>query len=117
MFLLSNWLIAQSDIRQLLFKNISVVGDVAMACSTLFLMPLAMYFNVVFGKRYQKECLGFEVLVLANCLVSNVLVLSGVADSSAVVPFVFLLLGVGCVILGRALWKDWKLGYVKDYIF
>ena len=115
MFLLSNWLIAQSDIRQLLFKNISVVGDVAMACSTLFLMPLAMYFNVVFGKRYQKECLRYEVLVLVNCLVSNALVLSGVVDSAAVVPFIFILLGIGCVILARALWKDWKLGYVKDY--
>ena len=53
MLLLSSWLIAQSDIRQLLFKNISVVGDVAMACSTLFLIPLTMYFNIVFGKRYQ----------------------------------------------------------------
>ena len=115
MFLLSNWLIAQSDIRQLLFKNISVVGDVAMACSTLFLMPLAMYFNVVFGKRYQKECLRYEVLVLANCLVSNGLVLSGVVDSAVVVPFIFVLLGIGCVILARALWKDWKQGYVKDY--
>ncbi len=115
MFLLSNWLIAQSDIRQLLFKNISVVGDVAMACSTLFLMPLAMYFNVLMGKRYEKECLGFEVLVLANCLVSNGLVLSGVTDSSVVVPFIFILLGIGCLILAHALWKDWKLGYVKDY--
>ncbi len=115
MFLLSNWLIAQSDIRQLLFRNISVVGDVAMACSTLFLMPLAMYFNIVFGKRYQKECLAYEILVLVNCLVSNALVLSGVADSSAVVPFVFILLGIGFIILMRAIWKDWKLGYVKDY--
>ena len=115
MFLLSNWLIAQSDIRQLLFKNISVVGDVAMACSTLFLMPLAMYFNVLFGKRYEKECLGFEILVLVNCLCSNTLVLSGLADSAVVVPFVFILLGIGCVILARALWKEWKLGYVKDY--
>ena len=115
MLLLSSWLIAQSDIRQLLFKNISVVGDVAMACSTLFLMPLTMYFNIVFGKRYQKECLRFEVLVLANCLVSNGLVLSGVVDSAVVVPFIFVLLGIGCVILARALWKDWKLGYVKDY--
>ena len=115
MFLLSNWLIAQSDIRQLLFKNISVVGDVAMACSTLFLMPLAMYFNVLMGKRYEKECLGFEILVLVNCLVSNALVLTGAADSSAVVPFIFILLGIGCLILAHALWKDWKLGYVKDY--
>lgn len=115
MFLLSNWLIAQSDIRQLLFRNISVVGDVAMACSTLFLMPLAMYFNVLMGKRYEKECLGFEMLVLANCLISNGLVLSGATDSSAVVPFIFILLGLGCMILGHALWKDWKLGYVKDY--
>lgn len=115
MFLLSNWLIAQSDIRQLLFKNISVVGDVAMACSTLFLMPLAMYFNVLFGRRYQKECLGFEIMVLVNCLVSNTLVLSGTVDSSAVVPFVFGLLGIGLFILLRALWKEWKKGYVKDY--
>lgn len=117
MFLLSNWLIAQSDIRQLLFKNISVVGDVAMACSTLFLMPLAMYFNVLFGKRYQKECLGFEILVLTNCVVSNALVLSGTVDSSVVVPFVFGLLGIGLLLLLRALWKEWKNGHIKDYPF
>ncbi len=115
MFLLSNWLIAQSDIRQLLFRNVSVAGDVAMACSTLFLMPLAMYFNVLFGKRYEKECLRFEVLVLINCVVSNVLVLSGVTDSSAVVPLIFVLLGIGCITLARALCKEWKQGYVKGY--
>lgn len=117
MFLLSNWLIAQSELRQLLFKNISVVGDVAMACSTLFLMPLAMYFNVLFGKRYEKECLAFEALVLINCLVSNALVLSGLVDSSKVVPLIFALLGLGTVILLHALWKEWKQGYVKDYKF
>lgn len=115
MFLLSNWLIAQSDLRQLLFKNISVVGDVAMACSTLFLMPLAMYFNVLFGKRYERDCLGFEVLVLANCLISNALVLSGLTDSAAVVPCIFILLGMGCIILASALWREWKAGYVKEY--
>ena len=115
MFLLSNWLIAQSDIRQLLFKNISVVGDVAMACSTLFLMPLAMYFNVLFGKRYEKECLRFEALVLVNCLVANGLVLSSLTDSSVVVPMTFVLLGIGCVTLVRALYKEWKTGYIKNY--
>ncbi len=115
MFLLSGWLIAQSDMRQLIFKNISVVGDVAMACSTLFLMPLAMYFNVVFGKRYERECLTFEVLALLNCIVSNGLVLSGLADSSAVVPMNFLLLGLGGFYLVRALCKDWKKGYIKNY--
>lgn len=115
MFLLSNWLIAQSDIRQLLFRNVSVAGDVAMACSTLFLMPLTMYFNVLFGKRYEKECLRFEILVLVNCVVSNVLVLSGLTDSSAVVPLIFILLGIGCVTLARALCKEWKQGYVKGY--
>ena len=115
MFLLSIWLIAQSEIRQLLFENISVVGDVAMACSTLFLMPLTMYFNILMGKRYQKECLCFETLVLVNCVVSNTLVLSGMTDSSTVVPLIFVLLGIGCVILVHALWKDWKLGYVKEY--
>lgn len=29
-----------------------------------------MHFNVLFGKRYEKECLRFEVLVLVNCVVS-----------------------------------------------
>ena len=115
MFLLSSWLIAQSDMRQLLFKNISVVGDVAMACSTLFLMPLAMYFNVIFGKRYERECLTFEILTLLNCIVSNVLVLSRVTDSSAVVPMNFILLGIGCVLIIRALCKDWKTGDIKNY--
>ncbi len=115
MFLLSNWLITQSDMRQLLFKNISVVGDVAMACSTLFLVPLTMYFNVLFGKRYQKECLIFEVLVLLNCLCSNGLVLSGLVDSAAVVPLIFILLGIGCLVLVYALWNEWKLGCVGDY--
>ena len=61
--------------------------------------------------------LGFEILTLVNCLFSNALVLSGLADSSAVVPFIFILLGIGCVILGRSLWKEWKLGYVKEYKF
>jgi len=115
MFLLSGWLIAQSDMRQLIFRNISVVGDVAMACSTLFLIPLAMYFNVVLGKRYERECLFFEVLALLNSIISNGLVLSGLADSSAVVPMNFILLGIGCFLIGRALCKDWKKGYVKNY--
>ena len=115
MFLLSGWLIAQSDMRQLLFHNISVVGDVAMACSTLFLMPLAMYFNVIFGRRYEWECLSYEVLALLNCIISNVLVLSGLTDSSAVVPMNFILLGIGCALIIRALCKDWKTGEIKNY--
>ena len=115
--LLSMWLLTQSGMRQLLFNNISVVGDVALACSSLFMMPLGMYFNVLFGKRYEKVCLCFEVLALLNCVLSNVMVLSSFADSSAVVPLNFALLGIGCITLITVLILEWKKGYIKEYRF
>lgn len=116
-FLLSNWLLAQSELRQLLFENISVVGDIALAASTLFSVPLAMYFNVLFGGRYEKICNIYQIVALANFFLANGLVLSGVTDSSYVVPLNFLLLGMGGATLLILLVLEWKKGYTKSYKF
>ncbi|MBQ9768495.1 MAG: HD domain-containing protein [Lachnospiraceae bacterium] len=114
-FILSNWIVAQSGIRQLLFENVSVMGDIALMSSMLFTVPLAMYFNLLHKKRYKKVCLIYEIIALANCVVSNFLVLTGITDSSRVVPVNFALLGIGCVALLVIFALECKKGYIKEY--
>ncbi len=53
-FLIAAWSFCQLDLRQLVFSNVSIVGDYAFISLALLPVPILLYFNDIQNYRYKK---------------------------------------------------------------
>ena len=114
-FLAAVWLMTHSDFRQLLFPNVSVVGDMTFFMVMLLPFPFILYINQVQKGRYQKLFIGvmcIEVVNFVLCTTLHVINKVDFADSftlMAVVSFISIASMIGTIL------ADICKGKIKEY--
>ena len=67
------WIFANSAFRQLIFDNVSVIGDIAFFMVMIMPIPYADYMNQLQGKRYKKFYYAAEILALLDLVVCTII--------------------------------------------
>ena len=109
------WIIANSVFRQFIFKNLSVVNDLAFNMVMLLPIPFLLYFNSIQKKRYGYLCYGLEILALADFFVCTLLHISGIKDFADTFPFMALVCMTTILTLIGTMVIDKIRGYSKEY--
>ncbi len=82
------WMLSESDFRQLLFDNISVLSNLTYWCLMLIPFPLIIYINDVQGNRYRKLYMPTILYTGGMTVVGTVLQMFDVAQFVHQIPFI-----------------------------
>lgn len=116
MVFLSVWLVCNSELRQLIFRNVSLANDVAF-CMVMFLpFVFCMYMNAVQDNRYRKWFFVAEIFNVLNaitCICLQAMKIQDYGDSfPAMVVAIFLTGSISII----TMIMDAKRGYIRRYI-
>ncbi len=84
----SLWIITNSNLRQILFRNVSVANDLAFMMVMIMPMPFLIYVNRVQSRRYQVAYGVIESVVTLNFTVCLGLQVSGLYDFPESFPMI-----------------------------
>lgn len=113
--LVSIWIFANSGFRQIIFDNVSVIGDLTFFMVMLMPLPYADYMKLLQDRRYKKIYYAIEVLGLIDFVVCTAIYALGIKDFAemficmALVMFATILSIIGTMI------ADIVNGRIKDY--
>lgn len=110
------WALTQSEFRDFFFANIKGISIVPSISLLLFPIPLAFYFNSVTHRRYQMMFTIYSSTALLFGVAVIFLQMFRITDFYEVLPavFTFIYLLMLCMLI--CIFKDRKLGYLKEYI-
>lgn len=111
----SMWLFANSELRQLIFPNISILNDMAFLMILSLAAPFILYLNEVQNKRYQKyynAVLIINLTIYIACVVLHLLNIRELADN-----FIYMAVGsfLSIAVMGAAIFNDIRTGAIKQY--
>lgn len=115
MFLTALWVFSESRLRQLLFQNSSVAGNIAFLAAMMLPMPFLIYANYIQKSRYWKVYVAGMTLTLSNFVLCVGLQLTGQRDFLENMPLIYLVLGAVILIAALTIVKDIKEGYIREY--
>lgn len=115
MFLTAFWVFSESRLRQLLFQNISVAGNIAFLVGMILPLPFMIYANYIQNSRYWKAYVAGMALTLGNFVLCVGMQLSGQRDFLENMPLIYLVLGVAILIMAVTIVKDIKNGDIREY--
>ena len=114
-FLLALWMIAQSDIRQLLFPNISLANSMTYFSIMIMPIPFMVYVDSLQNHRYIRAYMVACVAALIDFAVCTFLQLAGYRDFSDLVKFIFGTIFVALGLIMATFIIDFKKGLIKEY--
>lgn len=88
LFFCALWMLSESEFRQLLFKNVSVVSNMAYWCLMLIPFPFIIYINDVQGGRYKKIYIVPLAYSAAMLIVGTILQVFDIAQFVQQVPYI-----------------------------
>ena len=109
------WIFANSAFRQLIFDNVSVIGDIAFFMVMIMPIPYADYMNQLQGKRYQKFYYAVEILALLDLVVCTIIYACGLSDFAELFIIMALVLFFTLFIIVVSMIWDIFTGRIKDY--
>lgn len=111
------WVLANSEIHQLVFKNVSVICDIAYIIPSFVGLEFLAYMNLSQKRKYVKLFHFAEKYVLIDCVIYNMLVLTGKFYYSEIfLPMVTGMILSIAVILGTIV-MDIIKKQIKEYLF
>ena len=113
--LISMWILSISSIRQLLFRNITVIHDISIVLVTLFLVPLSIYFNKLQNGRYKLMYGVYALIVLLYTIGVNIFVALDLLETSNTALFNFIIIGICMVMFIVTLCMDIKNKKINEY--
>ena len=113
--LISMWILSISSIRQLVFTNVTIIHDVSITLATLYLVPLALYFNRMQKGRYKLMYGLYASAVLVYNVVINVFVVLNFVDTSDTAIYQVSVVCIGMLLLVITLCIDFKNKKVREY--
>ena len=113
--LISLWILTISSMRQLIFNNITVIHDVSIVFTTLYLVPLSIYFNRLQSGRYKLVHGIFALVSLLYCIGVNVFVVINYVDTSSTAGSNFVIIGIAIAMFVVTLCLDIKNGKIEEY--
>ncbi|MBQ1172816.1 MAG: response regulator [Lachnospiraceae bacterium] len=111
----SVWIFANSAFRQLIFDNVSVIGDIAFFMVMIMPIPYADYMNQLQGKRYQKFYHAAEIMALLDLVVCTIIYACGLSDFAELFIIMALVLFFTLSIIVVSMIRDIFTGRIKDY--
>lgn len=109
------WIFANSAFRQLIFDNVSVIGDIAFFMVMIMPIPYADYMNQLQGKRYKKFYYFAESLALLDLVVCTVLYACGISDFAELFIIMALILFLTICIIVISIIYDVITKRIKEY--
>lgn len=113
--LISLWILTISSMRQLIFNNITVIHDISIAFTTLYLVPLSIYFNSLQDGRYKMVHSIYAFVALLYCIIVNVFVVMNYVDTSSTATWNFAIIGIAIALFIGTLCLDVKNGKIEEY--
>ena len=111
------WVLANSEIHQLIFRNVSVICDIAYIIPSFVGLEFLAYMNLSQKRKYVKLFHFAEQYVLIDCVIYNVLVITGKYYYSEIfLPMITGMILAIAVILGT-IFMDIIKKQIKDYMF
>ena len=109
------WLIANSNFRQLLFPNVSVIGDMTFFMIMLLPFPFILYIDEVQKRRYHKWFVGVVCIEIVNSIVCTMMHVKNYKDFADTIVAMALVcfLAIGSIV-GTILIDVFK-GNIKEY--
>ena len=113
--LISLWILTVSSMRQLIFNNITVIHDVSIVLTTIYIVPLCLYFNRLQNGRYKLIQSIYALFALLYCIVVNVLVIFNIVDTSNTAEANFVVIGLTIAMFVYTLYLDYVSKKMQEY--
>ncbi|MGN0347529.1 MAG: hybrid sensor histidine kinase/response regulator [Lachnospiraceae bacterium] len=113
--IVSIWIICNSNIRQVLFDNISVVSDINFLMVAMLPGPFALYMDQVQEKRYHKWYLFEEILILLDIAFTTIMQVTGVRDYADNFFIMAIVLGLLIVLIFGTMIVDAVTKNIRKY--
>jgi len=118
------WVFTNSTLRQLLFPNVSVAGDIPFLVIMLLPVPIAMYMDNMQEDRYHKCYLSLMILSLVNLVVCTALHVGDIIEfnrsalgmEAIVILLVILILATLLLDLQNGKIKEYKLSAIGIFL-
>lgn len=91
------WVIANSPFRQMMFPNVSSIGDMTFFALMLLPLPFIIFMDQVQDGRYYKIYRILLLLAIADTIVCSLLQLTNVVDYQSSVIIIFAVLGASII--------------------
>ncbi len=109
------WLITNSVFRQLIFPNISVVGDMTFLMIMLLPLPFLLYMNGVQKDRYQKVYCVFGGIAICSFVIFSLLHITKVKDFVDTIAYIAGICVLSIVWMGITIVMDIYKKHIKEY--
>lgn len=110
------WVIANSDLRQLLFANLSIVSDLAYLMILLIPAPFLIYVNSIQNKRYSQLLGILKTVVIVDFFVCTILHFTSIVDYDESFLFMASIDAVSVLTIIGTLFVDLFRGRIKEYL-
>ena len=114
-FLTAIWILANSNFRQVIFKSVSVISDMAFFMVMILAIPFMLYLNCVQGKRYQTLYSVAVGVNLVDALICTILHITNLVDFSDTIKIMGAIAGASIGVMAFTLVRDIFKGYIKEY--
>lgn len=114
-FFAATWLLSETEFRQLLFSNVSVVTVFTFVSLMLLPISIVFYINGIQNNRYRKLHLVALVSGFINLLVAVLLQVTNHKDFLDTLFGSHIVIGLSALTILISIAADCKKGYVKEY--
>lgn len=114
-FLVSVWLLADSEMRQFLLPNISVTANVAFFAVMLMPFPFLIYMSGVQRQRYRKGYVVLELLMVLNFAVCTFLQETNQRDFMDMRLFLWGMIVLAFLYMIFTLFLDFRRKHIREY--
>ena len=115
MVLIGMWIVSESRIRQIIFKNPSFTSYFAFILAGIMAFPVVLFFNEVQKKRYRKYYMLICLMMVLQAIVNAVLDFLKIRDFYSTKSFGHLWIILAVVTFIVTLIIDLVKGYIKEY--
>ena len=112
----SIWLIANSNLRQIIFPALSVINDVTFLMLLLLPMTFCIYLDSIQKYRYTKAYRVVCIADIINSIICIILHVSAIRDFSETFIFMALVAVAAIILMMATMIKDFVKGDIRDYI-
>lgn len=111
------WLITNSNFRQLIFRNLSVVNDFTFLTIMILPLPFSIYMNEIQKGRYRIFYQIFELIAIVNMIACTFFHMSGIRDFTDTIGHVAALCIASILLMIITMLIDYCKGRIKEYKF
>ena len=113
--LASVWLVANSNLRQVIFPTISVINDMTFSMLLLLPLPFLIYMDSVQRGRYSRLYKAVCVITLCDAIVCMTLHVAGIVDYSESFICMAIVALISFVVFGTTIIIDATKGFLREY--